>query len=72
MRGGTGGEFHASGSRIELIKAQIKGILDGIGGIKRMFRKRRQLMKRRRISMSSFSLLLGNYRITFKELLDHD
>ena len=68
---GTGGEFHASGSRRELIMAQIKGTLDGIGGIFRMFRRRQQLIEKRRLPMNQFSKLLRRYRITFRELLDH-
>ena len=70
--GGTGGEFLASGSRGELIKAVIKGILDSLGGMARMLRKRRRLMKIRRLSMQNFSELLRCYRMTFRELLDHD
>jgi GT2 family glycosyltransferase len=70
--GGTGGEFRASGSRGELVKAVIKGIFDGIGGMGRMLHKRRQLIKTRRLSVREFSELLHRYRITFRELLDHD
>ena len=70
--GGTGGEFLASGSRKELIKALIKGIYDSIGGIPRMFRKRRQIMIKKRLSTHEFSELLCRYRISFRELLDHD
>lgn len=70
--GGTGSEFHASGSRRELITAQIKGIYDGLGGIPRMLRKRREAVKIRRLPIREFSELLLRYRITFKELLDHD
>ena len=70
LGGGTGGEFHASASRKELVKAQMKGIWDGIGGIARMFHKRQQIMKNRRISMRNFTELLKHYRISFRELLD--
>jgi len=72
VKGGTGGEFYASISRKELIKAQIKGIRDGIGGMMRMFCKRRKLKKSRRLSNRQFSELLINYRISFRELLDHN
>jgi len=70
--GGTGGEFRASVSRGELIKALLKGILYGFGGIPQMFYKRRKVMKTRRLSMREFSSLLRHYRISFRELLDID
>jgi GT2 family glycosyltransferase len=69
--GGTGGEFLASGSRGELIKAMVKGIYDSLGGLLRLLPKRRQLMKNKRLSANDFSKLLRRYRITFRELLDH-
>ena len=37
-----------------------------------MYRKRRQVMRTRRLSMRDFTELLRGYRITFKELLDND
>jgi len=70
--GGIGGEFHASGSRGELIKAQVKGIWDGFGGMVRMFRRRRQLKKIRQLPKKQFAELLYRYRITFRELFDYD
>ncbi len=70
LGGGTGGEFLASASRGELIKAVLKGICDGLGGLPRMLRKRRKLMKKRRLSGRQFSELLRRYHITFRELLD--
>jgi GT2 family glycosyltransferase len=69
---GTGGEFRVSTTRGEIIKALLKGIRDGLGGIVRMFHKRRQLKKIRRLTIQQFSELLRRYRITFRELLDHD
>jgi hypothetical protein len=69
---GTGREFRVSTTRGEIIKALLKGIRDGLGGIVRMFHKRRQLKKIRRLTMHQFSQLLRRYRITFRELLDHD
>jgi GT2 family glycosyltransferase len=72
LGGGTGGEFRSSGSRRELIKAQIKGIYDGLGGIPRMLRKRRQLKSSKKLSAREFSVLLRRYRISFRELLDQD
>ena len=70
--GGTGGEFRTSGSRGELAKALLKGIYDGLGGMVRMLRKRRKLKNKRRLSGRQFSELLSCFRITFRELLDHD
>ena len=71
-KSGSGSEFHASGSRGELIMAQLKGIFAGLGGMPGMFRKRHRLMKIKRLPMDRFSELLFRYRITFRELLDHD
>jgi GT2 family glycosyltransferase len=69
---GTGGEFQASGSRGRLIRATLKGIIDGLGGTVRMLRRRRHTMKNRRLSMQQYSILLNRYQITYGELLDHD
>ena len=72
LGGGTGEEFHASASRRELIKAQVRGIWNGFGGMIPMFRKRHELMKKRKLPMHRFSELLCRYRISFRELFDHD
>ena len=45
---GTGREFLVSSTRGALIKAMLKGIRDGVGGLGRMLHKRRQLKKIRR------------------------
>jgi GT2 family glycosyltransferase len=68
---GAGGEFRASGSQIELVKALGKAIFDSLRGIPRTFRKRRQVMATRRLSKREFSELLRSHRISFKELLDN-
>jgi len=69
---GTGGEFQDSDVKGELIRATLKGIIDGLGGIVRMLRRRRQTMKNRQLSMKQYSILLNRYQINFGELLDHD
>ncbi len=69
---GAGSEFRASGTQGELIKALVKGVFDSMVGLPGIFRKRRQVMAKRRLSMREFSQLLRSYRITFKELLDND
>ena len=69
---GTGGEFRSSGSKSELVKSLLKAIFDSLRGLPRMYRKRQQLMRIRRLSSRDFSELLRGYRITFKELLDND
>jgi len=69
---GTGGEFRSGGSRTALATALAKGICTGLGGMPRMLRKRRDLMKLRKIPMRKFTRLLRRHRITFKELLDVD
>ncbi len=72
LGGGTGGEFLAGGSQGAIVKALLKGICNSLGGVPRMLRKRRQVMKKRRLSMRELSELLARHRITFRELLDHD
>jgi hypothetical protein len=67
---GSGGEFRAGNSRGSLIKALAKGIIDSLGGLPKMLKKRRQLMKQRRLPMREFSGLLHRHRISFRELLD--
>jgi GT2 family glycosyltransferase len=69
---GAGGEFLAGGSRGAVLKAFFKGIFDSLCGMPRMFRKRRQVMKKRRLSRREFSELLHRHSISFRELLDHD
>jgi len=69
--GGTGGEFRAGGSRGALLAAMPRGVFDSLRGAPRMFRKRRQVMKKRRLSMREFYSLLRRYRISFKGLLDN-
>lgn len=68
---GTGGEFRAGGSRGELVKALLRGIIDSLRGIPAVLRKRRQVMASRRLSNREFTALLRRYRLTFKELLDN-
>ena len=69
--GGTGGEFRAGDARRQLVKALLKGVFDGLRGMPRMLRKRRQVMKKRRLPMRELHGLLRRYRISFRELLDN-
>jgi GT2 family glycosyltransferase len=69
---GAGGEFRASEAQSEILKALAKAIFDSLRGLPRMYRKRRQVMRTRRLSSQDFTELLSRYRITFKELLDND
>ena len=69
---GAGGEFRSSESKSELVKSLLKAIFDSLRGIPRMYRKRRQVMRTRRLTMRDFAELLSRYRITFRELLDND
>jgi GT2 family glycosyltransferase len=72
LGGGTGDEFRSASSQGEVLMALLKGIYDSLGGIPRMYRKRRRLMKNRQLTTQEFSYLLRQHRITFRELLDHD
>ena len=67
---GTGNEFRAGTSHLALIKALCKGIFDGLRGVPRMYRKRRQMMRNRKTPPGEFSGLLRHHRMSFKELLD--
>ena len=69
---GAGGEFRASGAQSEILKALAKAIFASLRGLPRMYRKRSQVMRTRRLSSHDFTELLSKYRITFKELLDND
>ncbi len=70
--GGTGGEFREAGARGALVKAFLKGLRDGVGGLPRALRKRRKIMASRRLSPRDFAALLRRHRLTFRELLDSD
>lgn len=72
LGGGTGSEFRAGGSQGELIRALSKGICASLGGIPRMLRKRRQVMRIRTLPPREFVRLMQRYRISFRELLDND
>ncbi|WP_432821129.1 glycosyltransferase family 2 protein [Trichloromonas sp.] len=69
---GSGEEFLASGSGTLILKALLRGLGEGILGIPRMLGKRRQIMQQKKISGRDLAALLRRYRITFRELLDHD
>jgi GT2 family glycosyltransferase len=69
---GAGRDFRVSGSRGGLIKALLRGIFEALAGAPRMLTKRRQVMRKRRISMREMADLLRRYRITFRDLLEND
>lgn len=68
--GGVGDEFREGDSKAALIGALMKASLDSLGGLPRMLRKRRQVMKQRRLPKREFARLLHRHRISFRELLD--
>lgn len=67
---GSGGEFAASGSRLAIISALVRGTFAALAGLPRMLAKRRTVMKNARISSLEMRALLHRYRMTFAELLD--
>jgi GT2 family glycosyltransferase len=69
--GGTGSEFRAEDTQGAIIKALLRAVYDSLGGMPRMLRKRREVMKKRRLTMPEMARLLRINRITFKELLDN-
>ena len=67
---GAGGEFRGSGSTLPLVWAMLRALRDTVGGIPRVLRQRRQVMRTRKLSCREFTRLLKRYRLTFRELLD--
>lgn len=66
---GAGAQFRNT-SAAELIRAVIKGTVDGVMGLPHVLRKRRAILNRRRLSDKEINALLDRYRISFMELLD--
>lgn len=66
---GAGSQFRA-GSSMQLILAILRGMVDAVAGLPRIWRKRRRVMSTRRITASEMRSLLKDYRMTFRELLD--
>ncbi len=67
---GSGGDFAASGSKWQIVRALLKGTFDALWGLPGMLTKRRKIMKSARISSAEMRALLKQYRMTFYELLD--
>jgi GT2 family glycosyltransferase len=67
---GSGGEFLVSGSRGALLGAVLKGMVSALGGMPRMFIKRRSIMRGRKLSGRAMAQLLLGHQLTFRELLD--
>jgi len=67
---GSGNEFSLADSRRKVLWALIKGIFDSAAGIPKMFKKRRNFMKKRRLPWKEFSALIQTHRLSFRELLD--
>jgi len=67
---GSGGEFAASVSKWEIIRALLKGTFAALAGTPRMLAKRVRIMKSARISSREMRALMLKYRMSFYELLD--
>jgi GT2 family glycosyltransferase len=67
---GTGGEFIASGSRRDIATALLKGVRDAVTGIPRVWRKRKEVNRTRKLSGKEVARLLSAYRLSFRALLD--
>jgi len=67
---GSGREFRDSGSRASIAAVLLKGTLHAVAGSARMLAKRREIMRRKRISHREMAHLLKRYRMGFAELLD--
>ena len=67
---GSGGEFLASGSRGDCVRALLRGMRDAALATPALLKKRAAVMRLRRISNREMMRLLGRYRMSFRELLD--
>lgn len=67
---GSGGEFLESGSRAACVGALLRGMRDAAAALPALLSKRREVMRRRRITDRAMRQLLARYRLSFKELLD--
>ena len=67
---GSGAEFRASGSQLEVVKALVRAVFDAAAGVPRMWKKRQEIMRTAKISSRDMSLLLKRFRLGFRELLD--
>ena len=73
LRGhGSGGEFLSSGSRMEIVRALLRGTWHALLKFPLMFAKRRLIMKERKLGDAEMKLLFSRYRLSFRELLDID
>jgi GT2 family glycosyltransferase len=68
---GSGKEFRESGSSISLAGAIMKGVWHALRGSPRMLRKRLKVRRTARLSAREMTVLLKNYNLTFRELLDN-
>lgn len=67
---GSGGEFLASGSRGDCVKALLRGMRDALLATPDLFRKRAAVMRTRRMGNRQMMRLLSQYKMSFRELLD--
>lgn len=67
---GSGGEFAASGSKMSIVKALLKGTWGALMGMPLMLAKRRDIMRKARIDSKEMEALMKKYRMSFYELLD--
>jgi hypothetical protein len=73
LRGhGSGGEFLSSGSRMEIVRALLRGTWHALLKFPLMFAKRRLIMKERKLGDAEMKRLFSRYRLSFRELLDID
>ncbi len=69
---GSAGNFMRDSTRSKLAAAVAKAQLDGLKGTRRMWRKRRELRKRRKVSDLEFLRLLWKYRVSARTLAFRD
>ncbi|PLX84404.1 MAG: glycosyltransferase family 2 protein [Desulfuromonas sp.] len=67
---GSGGEFRAGDSKLQLVWAILKGTAGGIARLPSLLLWRARLENGRGLSSRGMSSLLRQYRLSFKELLD--
>jgi GT2 family glycosyltransferase len=65
---GSSGQFAQQNSKRELIWVLIKAYLSGLKGLPQILKKRREIMKKKRISHREFYRLMSRFKISAREL----
>lgn len=67
---GAGAEFELSRHKGQLVMALLKGGLAAAAGLPKAFRKRAQIKKQQKLDNDTFSSIINQYQLSYRELLD--